>query len=761
MKKILVQVILILFVGNLQAQHIRGKVFSKIDEAPIENVLIKIKDSKNFTLTDENGEFQLYDIGFPALLEISTLGYVSVEKKIQSEILDLQIFMQPDFNSLSVIELRGSNIPGTIKKSSYAVSLLTQNDLQKKSQFDFMQNLNEVSGVYVNRGAYNTNKINIRGIGARAQYSTNRIKAYLDGIPLTTAEGELTLDDLDPENLERVEVYKGPVSSSFGAGLGGAINIYTKDLGEEGVSTELRSNFGSFNTSKFGISAAVSKLNKGLRINYNRLNSDGFRANGAYERNSILLNASLANQNENKWNFLFNYIDLKAFIPSSLNEQDFRNNPEKAAFTWNASAGFESYKKIISGISYTTNFSENFKNQTSVFLNYRDGYEPRPFDILDDKSSGLGVRTKFNLEKQFFGLPSKFSFGAEGVLENYTIQNYENLYETVEERRSVEGQLLNDLDQTRNYLNIFGELKSELTEKLILDAGINLNVTAYSIDDRFNSSESDQSGDYTFEPIISPRLGLNYEFSEGKNLYASASHGFSTPTVAETLTPEGLINTNLKTETGFNYEVGLKAEWLNNKLYTELSLYSIQIRNLLVARRIGEDQYIGVNAGKSNHNGMELNTKVYSKLKDVLLTWSLNSNFSFYKFERFVDNGENYSGNEIPGAPEYTISPGVTLNWKNFQGNLNYQAVGSLALDDSNSLYTDAYQLLDLKLNYSWQLSTNLDLDLNFGMDNILNESYAASVVTNAVGFGGSAPRYYYPGLPRNYFGGINLKYQL
>jgi iron complex outermembrane receptor protein len=68
---------------------------------------------------------------------------------------------------------------------------------------------------------------------------------------------------------------------------------------------------------------------------------------------------------------------------------------------------------------------------------------------------------------------------------------------------------------------------------------------------------------------------------------------------------DGEINTSLKPEIGWNYELGLKLHGLNNKLYTELTFFSTQITNLLVARRTAEDQYIGINAGVSSHIGME------------------------------------------------------------------------------------------------------------------------------------------------------------
>lgn len=177
---------------------------------------------------------------------------------------------------------------------------------------------------------------------------------------------------------------------------------------------------------------------------------------------------------------------------------------------------------------------------------------------------------------------------------------------------------------------------------------------------------------------------------------------------------------------------------------------------------MGPDQFVGVNAGKAEHNGIEFTSAYRTNLtSDLQLKLFLNSNFNFFEFDKFVDLGENYSGNTIPGVPEYMVSPGTEISFKDLSANVNFQAFGEMALDDVNSGYTDAYELLNLKLNYNWNLSQNIDLQFNFGINNILDEEYAASIVTNAVGFGGSAPRYYYPGNPRNYFGGVKAKFNL
>lgn len=759
MKKNVLLILWLLILAEVNAQDLKGRVVDATNGKALENVAVTNIKTEEVRFTGENGDFTFRSVQFPLELRFSLIGYLGEVKIFQQNQAEVKIFLQQDIDQLSEVVLRSANIPQEIRKTPAAVSIISENDLKRTDNFNLVQNFNYLPGVYVNQGALNTNKINIRGIGSRAQYSTNRIKAYIDGIPLTTAEGELTLDDFDPDYLERIEVFKGPVSSVFGAGLGGAINLYTRKHRTAQKSVKTDFNYGSYNTRKTGANITYAGDSLDISVNYNNLVSDGYRQNGSYDRLGMTANAGYLNKKGNYWALLVSHANLKAYIPSSLNREDFINNPQSAAFSWFQAAGYESYSRNVIGLSYNHKFSEVFRNQTAIFYNSRDGYEPRPFDILDEDRNSVGLRTKFNLKKSFFNLPSEISFGGETMLEAYETGTFENLYEDAESRGSIQGDRLSLNHQIRNYLNIFAQLSTEVTSKFLLEAGINFNTTSYKLEDRFEDG-TDQSGDYRFDPVFSPRLGLGYEVFPGKNIYASASHGFSTPTVAETLTPEGLINTSLKTETGWNYEIGFKGNWFNKRLYTEVNLYSIQISDLLVARRVGQDQYVGVNAGKADHNGIEFSSSFITRFRhDIRLELFLNSNFNFFEFDKFIDLGENYSGNQIPGIPEYMISPGLELSFDKLSAKFNYQAFGEMTLNDANTVYTDAYQLLNMKFNYDLDLSQELVLGLNFGINNIINEHYAASVVTNAVGFGGSAPRYYYPGNPRNFFGGVMVKF--
>ena len=71
---------------------------------------------------------------------------------------------------------------------------------------------------------------------------------------------------------------------------------------------------------------------------------------------------------------------------------------------------------------------------------------------------------------------------------------------------------------------------------------------------------------------------------------------------------------------------------------------------------------------------------------------------------------------------------------------------------------TDAFSIFDLKLSRLISFK-NFNANISSGVNNILDKKYASGVVINARSFGGRDPRYYYPGLPRNYY--LSLAFNL
>ena len=665
-----------------------------------------------------------------------------------------------DTTALAEIKIMASPIVARLQESTASVAVIEKAAIQKSDGVILTTVLNKIAGVYMQQGALNTNRITIRGIGARTPFGTTRIKTYFDNIPLTNAEGESSIEDIDLETIGRIEIIKGPNASSFGAGLGGTIHLLSNPIAGQESFARSSTTYGSFGLLKQSFSGGYAQEHSNVYANYSHLQSEGFRQNSSYDRKSVHLQAKQKIGTSGSLSFLGVYTKQKAFIASSINESDFNDNPQKAASTWLASQGFESYDKFLFGIGYEQQLGEHWTLNTTVFANYKKAFEPRPFDILEDQSSALGLRSTVNYKSAFLAVPFEMSIGTEIAFDTYRFSLFRNLYLAQPNQGSVKGNEFSTKKQNSSYQNYFVQMDFSLSPKWHLETGLAFNTTQYALQDLFGSGAAPKL-DYSFGTILSPRAGISYSFTKNQTVFSAVSKGFSTPTVAETLTPVGQINTDLQPEIGWNYELGWKVRALDNKLYTEISFFSTQISNLLVARRTADDQYIGINAGESSHKGIELLVN-YQLIKTS--QWEISTNLSaalnHFRFKDFIDNKSDYSGNKLTGVPNAQWNIGIDVATRSgFSFTTSYLSVGTIPLNDQNSKYTDAYSLVDFKTTYAFPILKNIKATVSAGANNLTNSRYAASILPNAVGFGTALPRAYYPGTPRNYYGGFAVSY--
>lgn len=751
-------ILLSFFSSVSYAQLINGEIFDATNKEGLPGaVILNLNDSTDQT-SNLNGEFSITIDSYPTVLQITHVGYKTLEFNLKEYKPFLNIGLNSSDQHLNEIIIQATRFNRKLMDIPAAVNAISDAELKRSDETIIMPAINRVPGVFMESGSLNTNRISIRGIGSKTPYSTNRVRAYFNDIPLTTGEGESTLEDIDLNALQRVEIIKGPASSIYGAGLGGTINLISR--APEYLNSQAQAKFISGSYGLRNTNATLSySFNEGyVNLSLNDLHSDGYRENSEYDRKSVTINSTIYNDANLSMSFLGSFIDLKSFIPSSIDKATFEESPESAATNWAEAEGYEAYIKSFAGFSLKYDLTDNFSQHSSLFFSFRDADEPRPFDILKENTVAAGLRTRFEYQNDK-GLHAQL--GGEVFSDWYSWSTYENLYRAFPGEGSVLGSLLSNNKEQRSYYNMFFQLKWELNTKISLEGGINYNSTTYSLNDLYTDDAIDQSGDYAYDPIFSPRLGIIYTVADNWNLYGSVSHGFSMPSLAETLTPEGLINPEIKPETGVNYEIGTKGHWLDKRLYGELSLYRADIDNLLVAERVGPDRYIGVNAGKTTHDGVELMIN-YQLLNSTAIQMKpfLSLTVSNYRFEEYVNLEVDYSGNQISGFPSEIINTGFDLQSAiglYFFG--EYRYVGSAPLNDLNTLYNEEYSLVNFKAGYKQQILQSFTIDLKAGVNNLFDADYASMILVNAVGFGNSSPRYYYPGLPRNYFFGLSLDY--
>lgn len=747
--------------GFLSFSQIKGKIVDSQTGVAITNVSIRSDDNEIQIFSDELGGFEVKTKG---VYTFKILGYKTIIFDINfDDFFIVQLTSKP--SELNEIIINANHIPTTLKKSVSTTNIITKKNIELGNDINISQVLNRIPGVFMQNGVLNTNRLTIRGIGSRNLFGTSKIRAYFKDIPLTNGSGETNIEDFELKTISQINITKGATSSAFGAGLGGTIQLTPINgyLNQTNINSEIT--FGSFGLFKSTLNFNHGTSKNSFRGIYSNTNSDGFRDNNDYNRKTFTLTSDHFINDKNELTFLGSYIDLKAFIPSSVNQDKFDNNPQSAAFTWSQSQGFEDSQRGIFGLSWNHTYNSRLNQITSVFNSFRNGYEPRPFNILDENTFAFGIRSRLLGDFQIFEKPLKYTIGGEYFKDNYQSQTFQNLYQDFPVGTgSVQGIKLSNFKQDRNYFNLFFEINCELSEKTTLVAGLNYNQTAYNLDDNFPVSinNPDQSGQFDFNGILSPKIGLSFLISNDISLYSSISQGFSPISLEETLLPDGQINTDLEPETGWNYEVGTRGGIFDNKLQFNLAAYRLDVRNLLVARRTSQEEFIGVNAGQTLHDGLELSLNSTLINNEILsINGFFNCSINNYKFEDFIDGDNDFSGNDLTGVPSEIINIGVDFTTKiGFYGNINFQYVGRQPITDNNSLYSNNYNLINMKIGFKKSLSEKLIFNLFYGLDNIFDEKYASQILINATGFGGNQPRYFYPGNPVNYYTGLNINYQ-
>ena len=749
------------FFGFAQ-NNFSGKVVNIENGFELENVQIINLKTKDTIFSNEKGFFKVDVLG---IYTFQKLGFVDKEINISDASFRI-VQLENSAFVLNEIVINSNHLPRKLKKATTTIQVINTKDIERSNNTDFAPILNRVPGIFMQSGSLNTNRITIRGIGSRNLFGTSKIRAYFKDIPLTNGSGETTIEDFELASIASFEIEKGATSSSYGAGLGGTILLKEQSsyFQDSNIATE-------FSIGDFGLVKGIVNLNLGFKNNsvravFSDTKSDGFRKNNEYNRQTFTINSNHYINQKNELTVLASYVDLKAFIPSSINEDDFRNNPAKAAFTWQQSKGFEDANRGVLGVTWTYKINDNLEQVTSVFTSFRDALEPRPFNVLQENSFAVGARSRVVGTKKVFNKNMNFTFGGEVFKDTYKVKTFENLYQNFPEGNgSVSGEELSNFKENRTYYNLFLESDYEISSKTTFSVGLNLNQTSYDLEDNFMVSQNnpDQSGDFKFNAILSPKVGLSYVISDNMSVFSSISHGFSPISLAETLLPDGQINIDLKPETGWNFEMGSRGSFLQNKLNYAISLYRLHIKNLVVSRRTAQDEFIGINAGATKHDGLEMSLDFsIFKNKTVSIHPFLSYTLNNFKFEEFIDGENNFSGNELTGVPKQILNVGFDVTSKvGFYGNINYQFVDKMPITDSNSLYSDAYNITNFKVGYSKNINTDLNFNLFFGLNNIFDEKYASQILINATGFGGVAPRYYYPGNPINYFSGVRLNYNL
>ncbi len=755
-------IVILLSVQFYAASQVTGLVIDNETGNPVPGATIFFRTLNEGAITDTSG---LFRTGYRGEIEISAVGYKTKSTKIDEDSLYYTFLLEKGHYYLEEVIVEAFARSRRIVDVPGSLSLIQAERIERENPVTVVPVINQAPGVYAHSGALNTSRITIRGIGARVPYATGKVRAYLNNIPLTNGSGISIIEDIDPSIMERIEIIKGPATSVYGAGLGGTIVITAKKPTSQpaGLSNSFEAGSYDLYNNTFNFNTGGEHL--GLSIRYNHVQSEGYRENNQYNRDGITIISNASPRSNTDVTFLLAYTSLKAHIPSSIDSTTYIDSPRSAAQNWQRTNGFEDYDKLLSGISARYDFSSSLSANLSIFTTINNENEMRPFDVLyEDRFSG-GTRFKLTYSGTLPAGSWQVIGGGELFSENFKYSSYQNIGGLGEQ-----GNMISDHKEQISWYNAFTQADLDL-QRLKISAGLNMNANKIDYFDLLNKGTQTPEGIYSYGRIFSPRLSANYRYFKSNSFFMTVSHGFSPPSLAETLSPDGSINPDILPETSWNIEGGMRGNLFDHSIFYDINLYNMRVTDLLVAERVSEDAWVGKNAGESLHRGLEVelqfiifrdNTESQkSWWGPEKLTFSPNLTVNDFRFTDFVDEGVDYSGKYLPGIPERVINSEIYGKLVGgLYASVNFRFVGQMPMNDQNSLFSEPYRIASAVAGFKRKLTGNLHFNTWVTAGNFLGEKYASMILVNAPSFNNRPPRYYYPGNPLNFSAGIKISYQ-
>jgi iron complex outermembrane receptor protein len=213
---------------------------------------------------------------------------------------------------------------------------------------------------------------------------------------------------------------------------------------------------------------------------------------------------------------------------------------------------------------------------------------------------------------------------------------------------------------------------------------------------RFDSVRSEQRfGDFSednSDAAFSPRVGLVYQPSKTIALYASYSKSF-VPVGGRSAT-----NTPFEPERGTQYEIGVKADLIENRLSATLSAYDIAKTNVSTADP--NDPDFSIQVGEQRGRGIDLDIA-----GEILPGWNIIASYAYLDAKITKDNRFDV-GNRLNNIPRNTASLWTTYTIQS--GNLKGLGFGAgiffvdkRAGDLANSFILPGYTRFDAALFYT------------------------------------------------------------
>jgi hemoglobin/transferrin/lactoferrin receptor protein len=577
-----------------------------------------------------------------------------------------------------------------LKDIPLSVSVVSSEEIKEEPRQDAFEYVRTLPGVQVNPALNGQNYYNIRGFGHE------RVLLLVDGVKQKFAATLSASSDgganINPSEIERVEVIKGPGSVLYGSdAIGGVVNIITKKRPEKPFGFNLGLTFdgstsgwipsaafyGTHESFYFRFSGWLAdnddlRLPDGKKYYHTQNRRYNFAFRGGYDWDNGNIDISLSEfkternlgafyQEDNTWKQLSPKFMARNGIPYSRVPEDSHKQAVATLTLNNLSNYLE--RLTIKGFTRKTVYDhESYYPYVvqGVFYNAMYNYK-----VVDD-STGYGgdIQADFSLPGQ-----NKLTVGVDyDIIKAHNVGVYSQLYNALPEDRQGE---------TSNFA-VFAQNEWRPLDSLIVTAGLRYTTTKNEVTKYKFHPERQNSAQMS---ATVGTVGLVYQPTEALSLRALYSQGFRTPTLSDQLMSsymQFLPNPDLSPEKSNNYELGLR--YFANGLDVDVAFFYSRLKDAFYYENTGKPM---PNLPNYNYFQTRNSDRATSAGAEVAVSYEIPNiglipyvSMTFMRYKREYANGNITNNAGVPRSwgvggfkyskeiyPDFRLFGDASLNW--------------------------------------------------------------------------------------------------
>ncbi len=576
--------------------------------------------------------------------------------------------------SVEPVTVTATRTPQTANDTLASTTIITRDDIEATHASSLPELLGRQQGVEFSQsgGRGKQSSLFIRGT------DSDQFTTLIDGVRIGSATtGSTAFETLPLENVERIEIVRGPRSSLYGSNaIGGVIQIFTRESSGPRASVSGGSNdyvrgsagFGR-NGDRGGFSVdASAKETDGFDACDNDPNStcgdepddDGFESRNFSLRGYRQLSSDL----EVSGNLLLADTDTE-FDGTSVNETEQQQTSGSLKLEWTATDFWQS--QLLVGRS--TDESENFL----------DGEEQTRFDT---ERSNIRWQNDFTFARDHLA-----TIGVDFLRDEIDTETFADF--EVDERDTTSVFLQHQWNS--------GDWDTQVN--------IRRDIFGDGFDDAASSGED-------FDDETTGSLALGYRVTERLRAFGSFGTGFRAPDFNELYFP-GFGNPDLDPEESETLELGLRR---TAKTFSwEISAYRTRIDDLIATVQKSQFVFEPQNVNEAEIDGIEAGFNMQVD------NWRGSLNASL----KDVSDGD--TGNQLPRRAEETLRASVTHQIADWGIGADVRYEGDRFDDLQNTTELDAYTVVDLRAD--WRFAR--DWQGVFKINNATDEDYRLTAIHN------------------------------